>query len=159
MFPSDYGSCFTSLAASLKHQGVCGFRNPKAIGSQLAEQPGAFGKLLGEIRERHPRWLLIIDQLEELLAPQAPVDADAFMRFLLGAVWEEGFRVLGTLRSDFLPRLIESPLRELFPDALYPLALPGPAALTRMITGPARLAGVQVRSKDATAACRCWPRR
>jgi hypothetical protein len=91
--------------------------------------------------------LLFVDQLEELWTPASRDFRKPFIKLLSQAGNNPGLRVLVTLRADFLPQCMAEPdLAELLQKAgaIFPLGHPGPAALTRMIEGPAERAGVKL---------------
>src|SRR5262249_45072269 len=89
--------------------------------------------------------LLIVDQFEELVSR---VTRDAAQEFLVileraAAVSTPDVRVVGTLRSDALSKLLELWARP-SPFASHLLAPLGRAALSQVIEGPARVAGLHV---------------
>ncbi len=102
--------------------------------------------------KQHPRFLLVVDQLEELFSCphwQEP-ERRAFAALLealarSGKVW-----VLATMRADFLGTVQTQPslvaLRS--GGGQYDLLPPDIAALRRLITEPARLAGVRFEAQD-----------
>jgi WD40 repeat protein len=143
----DHGVDPGSLASVLK-------RDPAdAIGlnimpafSRASERAGGAVKLL-----------LIIDQMEELWTdPKIADQSELFLTALewlacTGCVW-----VLATLRTDFYPlaqlspafvRLKESDgLPDRVPSGQYDLVPPGLGSIQRMITEPARIAGLRFES-------------
>ena len=81
------------------------------------------------------RWLLIVDQFEELFGSKQ--GADFIDRLLSGN--SEKFQVLATLRSDFFHHcLTHPPLSRavMLPRAQFPLGPPNRLALERMVSGP-----------------------
>lgn len=100
------------------------------------------------------RVLLLLDQMEELWTGRHIAEADR-TRFLsaVEALARCGHvAVLATLRSDFYPHAQQSEafLRLKENRGHFDLLPPGPAALQRLITEPARLAGVTFERSEAT---------
>ena len=100
------------------------------------------------------RVLLVLDQMEELWTDPLRITPETRERFLeaIEALAASGhLACLATLRSDFYPQAQLSPafLRLKGERGHVDLTPPGPAALQRLITEPARLAGLQFE-KDAT---------
>jgi len=92
------------------------------------------------------RMLLVLDQMEELWTdPRCTAQERETLLAAIEALAESGqVWVLATLRSDFYPQAQESDvlLRLKGANGQYDLRPPGPAALTRVIAEPARLAGL-----------------
>jgi hypothetical protein len=92
--------------------------------------------------------LLFVDQFEELVTEVTdPVRRMRFVEMLVSATLKSPrLRLVSTVRGEFFHRCIEAQpvLAELLRDrgATVPLAGPGASALTRMIEGPARRAGL-----------------
>ena len=100
------------------------------------------------------RVLLVLDQMEELWTDRR-ITAEDRERFLLAveALARSGHvAVLATLRSDFYPHAqqIETFLRLKGERGHFDLLPPGPAALGRLITEPARLAGARFEQDEHT---------
>jgi len=95
--------------------------------------------------------LLLIDQLEELHTDRrlSPEQRDAFYRALHALARSGRFWIVATLRSDFYALAQRDPafLALKGGDGQFDLLPPEPSALRRMITEPARLAGL-VFEKD-----------
>jgi len=91
--------------------------------------------------------LLFIDQFEELITVVSDDLRTRFIGALAAAAASPRIRVVGTVRSDFYHRCIDADARlaDLLADrgATVPLGTPGPAALSRMIAGPAERAGLR----------------
>src|SRR5262249_12995268 len=98
--------------------------------------------------------LLVLDQMEELWTDRR-ITAEARDQFLdtLECLARSGHvAVLATLRSDFYPDAQLSPifLRLKQERGHFDLLPPGPAALQRLITEPARLAGLRFERDERT---------
>lgn len=102
----------------------------------------------------HPetKILLVVDQFEELItlaqsdskANQSGSDSELtegqkFLEFLKVILQEcsQGLRVVVTLRSDFEPRFINSPLKDYWNDARFPVRAMNSDELREAIAGPA----------------------
>jgi len=110
--------------------------------------PGALGALLEEHAPRSGVLLLVIEQMEELLALGAPQlrDLDALLASALASP-DSRLRLLTTLRSDFFHRLDQMPrlARMLGDTALrYQLHPMDREALARVIRGMAQRAGLRL---------------
>ncbi|MFN0104705.1 MAG: SUMF1/EgtB/PvdO family nonheme iron enzyme [Bryobacteraceae bacterium] len=146
MTPLEMGDPSASLRASLvtacrEHDG---FEDKLNLASALEHQP------LSELAERllppnDTRWLLILDQMEELFAPDKKEEGAKFIDRLLEATKPlatgkpSRFQVLATLRADFFHYCLEHPplkravARE---GGQFLLSAPGRLALERMVGGP-----------------------
>jgi len=93
------------------------------------------------------RLLLVLDQTEELWTDRriTPADREQFLHCLETLAHSGHVAVLATLRSDFYPQAQKLPtfLRLKGERGHYDLLPPGAAALGRLITEPARLAGIR----------------
>jgi WD40 repeat protein len=100
------------------------------------------------------RLLLLVDQMEELWTDRRLTDEDRSRFFAaLEALARSGHvAVLATLRSDFYPHAQREPgfLRLKSERGHYDLLPPGPAALRRLITEPARLSGWRFERDERT---------
>ena len=100
-------------------------------------------------RRTEPRFLLAIDQFEELFTFSDPEERGRFDRLLAGALDDPDcpLFVISTVRADFLdrfedlPRLVAVRNRVGRPWTLAPIGTDG---LREVIAGPARLAGLDV---------------
>ncbi|OHV30847.1 hypothetical protein CC117_27420 [Parafrankia colletiae] len=93
------------------------------------------------------RLLLVVDQAEELLARAGPPVRAQFFALLAAASGGGLVRVVATLRSEYLDRLIEqtAPVGlRVRPEALYPLERD---LLPLVIAGPARSAGLRIEDE------------
>jgi len=133
-----------ALAWSIREAGVPGFGDADDEAAALREDPTTFPALLQRVlagRPRHAEWLLILDQLDELFTSVEPERARRFLEdLLLPAIGQPRFRVVATVRSDFLDRCIAHPAlcEELNADAQFGVSAPGPAKMAAMIEGPVR---------------------
>ncbi|HWB11977.1 MAG TPA: formylglycine-generating enzyme family protein [Pirellulales bacterium] len=101
------------------------------------------------------RVLLVIDQMEELWTDPKPISAEERKTFLdaVEALARSGLvAVLATLRSDFYAKAQQMPafVRLKGERGHFDLLPPGPASLRRLITEPARLAGLRFERNDQT---------
>lgn len=108
---------------------------------KLRDGAAAFPDLLRRVHEKlppHGEWLLILDQMEELFTPACEQHREPFLDLLLEASEQPRFRIIATIRSDFLDQCVAHPgLSEIQNNGgHYGLPAPGPQALSRMITGP-----------------------
>ncbi len=133
------GDPFAALAASLLRD-LTGLKI-----AQLAQALREDSGLLGEIGQNalldspnDQRFLLFIDQFEELFATVNSRFREPFMEMIARATECEQIRIVATLRGDFYGKCVEVPkLAKLLEDSTYPLPIPGMAALYEMITRPA----------------------
>jgi WD40 repeat protein len=82
------------------------------------------------------RTVVVVDQLEELFT-LAAAQADEFCDELKGLATRRGCRVVVTLRADFYPQFMTSPLWPLLRDHRLELLPLGGDSLRRAIVGPA----------------------
>jgi WD40 repeat protein/energy-coupling factor transporter ATP-binding protein EcfA2 len=113
------------------------------VGRQLGE--GGLRGLVDELLlAARSRWLLlVIDQFEELLTQTPPAQRARFAH-LLRPVLRGPLAVVATLRPEFLDPLLVDAELAILPtrtDTLRPLPR---EALSTVVTGPARLAGIAV---------------
>ncbi|MBK8257753.1 MAG: protein kinase [Polyangiaceae bacterium] len=81
------------------------------LGSRLSTEPGFLAKQLrARARRKGEKILLVIDQLEEVYTLASARDRAAFFACLAGVADDVGspLRVVTTLRSDFLDRLVDA---------------------------------------------------
>jgi len=135
---------YLALVWSLAEARIPGLGEQSAEAAALRGDAGAFAELLGRVLAGRParaEWLLIVDQFEELFTSVEPETSAHFLdQLLLRAIDLPRFRVVATVRSDFLDRCIAHPgLREeINADAPFGVGAPGPAAMASMIEGPVR---------------------
>lgn len=98
------------------------------------------------------RWLLILDQMEELWTDQqtTPEDRERFLSAMEALARSGHVSVLATIRSDFYHHAQQSPtfLRMKGTYGQYDLLPPDAASVHRLITEPARLAGVKFERQE-----------
>jgi len=111
---------------------------------------GAGQGSLAELAERllprgDARWLLILDQMEELFAPDRKQESAAFLDRLLEGTRPQSsgapsrFQVLATLRADFFHYCLDHPPLKRAVEregGTFLLGPPGRLALERMVSGP-----------------------
>ena len=136
------GDPFLALAWGLARapQGL-GLDAPSEAAAIKGHGAAALADLLSRTLAGRPaeaRWLLIIDQFEELFTAVDEELAGEFLETLCDALEEPRLRVLGTLRVDLLHRVGALPelARLLNAGGYYGLAPPSPAALERIVVGP-----------------------
>lgn len=90
--------------------------------------------------------LLVVDQLEELLAPGREAQADGFLRLLRGAFDRPGNPLLAltTLRSDFFSALQRQPALEGLPREAFPLTDMPADRVRQVIEGPAACVDIEI---------------
>lgn len=149
--PAERGNDpFLSLAVALQTASPQTGLSDQAIARRLqtGEQVAA---LFQTILARDPpaqELLLVIDQFEEVFT-RCEAYSNAFLERLAEWLKLPRIRCIVTLRSDFYPRAIESPmLAELLRQdrSSFPLAPPGVGALYDMITRPAEAAGLTLEA-------------
>ena len=98
--------------------------------------------------------LLLLDQMEELWTDRryGDKDRDQFLEAMEALARSGHISVLATLRSDFYPQAQRNPtfLRLKGERGHFDLLPPGAAALQRLITEPARLAGLRFECDERT---------
>jgi eukaryotic-like serine/threonine-protein kinase len=130
------------------------------LGARVLEEPGFLARELHR-RAGSDGLILFVDQMEELVTVGDPVELTAFDA-ALAQISEgvAGVRVITTVRSDFLTRLVALPRfgQELSRVLYFVRPLP-PERLRDVITGPAAATNVSFESEamiselvDATAA-------
>ncbi len=133
---------FEALTWSLNGLPIPGFGDPCREAKRLAADPDTFGDLLARVlsgRPAHAEWLLILDQLEECFTSVPPDLSDRFLDDLLIAAAEQPrFRVVASVRSDFLDRCVDHARLSgvLNDNGQYGVRVPARLAMERMITGP-----------------------
>jgi tRNA A-37 threonylcarbamoyl transferase component Bud32 len=126
---------FEQLAAALAIPG----RPAASAAAQLRAHPDSLSLLLGEVaRERGGQVLLFIDQFEEVFTLATdPAEALAFCdRLARAAAPREPWRVVITLRDDFLGRLAAAPAMRPHLGAVVVLGPLAAADLREAVTGP-----------------------
>jgi formylglycine-generating enzyme required for sulfatase activity len=143
MTPAELGDDPLLALANSLTKGADGLHAlvPREWAARLATDRDAFAELLDEALHNRPseaEWLLVLDQLEELftLVPQA--HRKTFLDRLLEAAALPRFRVVATVRADFLPACGDHPglNRVINQGHLYYVGQPDALALARMVMGP-----------------------
>lgn len=111
---------------------------PAALGAALAS---AFAAEPGQ-----PAVLLVVDQLEELVTTSTPEAAARFVQALRAALAPEAGELycLATLRADYVGALQSLPAWGALPFRQQPLAPMNASHFAEIITGPARVAGLEL---------------
>jgi tetratricopeptide (TPR) repeat protein len=107
----------------------------------------------GSTRQFHAGLLILVDQLDELFAPDVvPEQRAAFVRLLAGLTGTGQVWLLTTLRADLYERFLEEKgLLELKASgASYDLPPPGPAELAEIVRHPAEAAGLEFETDAAS---------
>ncbi|MGH3912982.1 MAG: toll/interleukin-1 receptor domain-containing protein, partial [Pseudonocardiaceae bacterium] len=99
--------------------------------------------LLADPSDPQQRLLIVVDQFEELLTQTAPAERARFAD-LLHPTTTGPTRVVGTLRPEFLDKLLADPTLAALPLDISPLRPLPSEALRLVIEGPARLAGIRI---------------
>ncbi len=109
----------------------------------IAELPALLERSRRRAGRRFGRTLLVIDQMEELVTLSGEHDRELFLRGLWEAVrHDRQFRVLATLRVEFLGDLLESAESRLFTQPVAIGAL-GRDELTEVVEKPADAVGMR----------------
>jgi hypothetical protein len=141
MRPLEMGGAAASLHAAL----VRALQDHDGFEDKLDAAAGVSQGSLAELAERllppgNPRWLLILDQMEELFAPEQREEGATFLDRLIEAARPPSrFQVLATLRADFFHHCLDHPplKRAVARDGgTFLLSAPGRLALERMVAGP-----------------------
>ncbi len=148
MKPGEMKTPFDSLASCLAQSLKDNSRFEEKAGLAKTAAGGSLSELAGRLlagSDPRARWLLILDQMEELFtAGNAPETAE-FLRELLSAAKPPGrktasrFQVVATLRADFEHySLAYPPLAEAInaPGGRFTVLAPTRPAMERMVSGP-----------------------
>lgn len=121
----------------------------QATRRKLEETPGFLREALENTLAKGPetrRVILFIDQFEELFTLVGAGLREKFLLMLKDATGSERVLTVVTMRSDFFRLCDESDiLRDLInvnANSTYPLGVPGPLEMYKMIVKPARAAGL-----------------
>ena len=117
--------------------------------SAPADAPAALGAALASAfaaEPGRPAVLLVVDQLEELVTTSAPEAAARFVQALRAALAPEAGELycLATLRADYVGALQAHPAWGALPFRQQPLAPMSASHFAEIITGPARIAGLEL---------------
>ncbi len=99
------------------------------------------------------RLIVLLDQMEELFARSIPHSVMVQFFEAIEALAQSGLVwVVATVRSDFYQECLKVPaLVRMKGSVTYDLTAPGPDALLRVVTGPAKLAGLKFDKKGETS--------
>ena len=124
--------------ARLLPTGLAPASAPAVLGAALASAFAA--------EPERPAVLLVVDQLEELLTTSEPEAAARFVQALRVALAPERGELycLATLRADYLAALQALPLWGALPFRQQPLAPMDASHFAEIISGPARVAGLEL---------------
>ena len=158
MTPTEWGDDpLCSLVSSLKKEAPpdLSWLRPGPEYQRLKANPETFPALIERVLARRPpaaEWLLLLDQMEELFIHPVGDRGNAFLDFLLEAVKQPRFRVVATVRTDFLDRCVAHPglCGVLNRQGQYSVAAPGRLALERMVGAP--VTDVELWERPATGA-------
>jgi hypothetical protein len=164
MRPAEMGSPMEALraatVAAIKErdgfEGLLDFDWDQAL-ADIESGSGSLAALAERLLAGHPgcRWLLILDQMEELFTTVDEARREAFIEQLIDASkpGDEGkprFQVLGTLRADFFHHCVGHPNLKLVAagGGQFLLGPPDRLSLERMVSGP--LTDVDLLDKDSS---------
>jgi WD40 repeat protein len=99
--------------------------------------------LLAGLGPRRTHLLIVVDQFEELLTQAMPAERARFAD-LLGPALAGPVQVVGTLRPEFLDQLLADPDLAVLPTRVHTVRPLRREALSAVVEGPARLAGIDV---------------
>lgn len=95
------------------------------------------------VRDRGERLLVYVDQFEEAFSATDPTTSREFVDTIVALADEDLATIVLSLRADFLGTALQHEgLARRMRGATLPVGPPGLAALSRMITEPARIAGL-----------------
>lgn len=132
-----------SLAAALAD-------DASAVGARLQHRFAAIAPIEAPASRPHPRFILVFDQLEELVTLADGGEA-AFAALALSSLLDAApsLRLIATVRSDFLTRLAALPgLGDAITGALYLCKPLSQGSIREVVVGPARLTGLRFESPD-----------
>jgi WD40 repeat protein len=125
-----------------------GNASPDEVAAEVERLRGeGLGPTANSLRAAGRPLLLIVDQFEELLDTEQPLDRDLLELLLPPAGSEQAAcRVVLTLRGDFLWDVLGLGIR--LDERLYPVAALGEPQLRQVIERPATALGVRFESKE-----------
>jgi hypothetical protein len=149
MVPSQGSHPFDALLRVVHAEAEQAGVNSYESAQRLVSQPGILPDLLKTIVTKGMSadgLVFFLDQMEELFTGQTKYRAEAFLSALYRAVNEAPFRVIGTIRSDFLHYCHEHGdlLRILRGRGHYPLGRVQSYMLHDIIVKPAQCAGLSI---------------
>lgn len=122
----------------------------EALANALADGPSTFGREIRGALGSGRGLVLFIDQLEEILTQAGQVEAETVARlFSWTGNPAPGFRILASLRGDFLGRLAAAPgMGDAFPSVLYFLRPLSAERVREAVMGPAEATGFRFETKE-----------
>ena len=149
MVPSQGGHPFDALMRVLHSEAERAGVNSYESGQRLLSEPGIFSELLKTIITKGVSadcLILFLDQMEELFTVQTKDRAEPFLSALFRAVNEASFRVIATIRSDFLHHCHEHDdlLKVLRGSGHYPLGRAENYMMADIIVKPAQCAALTI---------------
>jgi formylglycine-generating enzyme required for sulfatase activity len=148
--PAERGyNPFRALALALPSLLPSGRPSVDDMATRLTSEPGYIETLAGELLTGKPadsELLLFVDQFEELFTARVDKEHRAPFVALMEAIAKANrVRLVLSLRADYYAHCTEYPgLAALLREGSFPLAAPDDRALTEMVEGPARVAGLEV---------------
>jgi hypothetical protein len=148
--PIFFGNPFLALAYALKAVlGTTG-RREVDLAEELRMKPDGFAAYADQLLSGSSptaKFLLIVDQFEEIFTLVADDDRAEFIGLIETVVGLPKIRVVATIRADFTANVAEiAALALIFQGrGIFLLSAPGVLALTEMIRRPARVAGYEIR--------------
>ncbi len=121
----------------------------ESLAEALADGLPAFGRALRQALGPRRGLVLFVDQLEELVTQSEPAEG-SLAATLFGWIRDPvpGFRILATVRGDFLGRLASvRGIGDALSSVLYFLRPLSPERLREAVVGPARLTGIAFESE------------
>lgn len=149
MVPSQGNHPFDALMRVLHSEAERAGVNSYESGQRLLSEPGIFSELLKTIISKGVSadcLVLFLDQMEELFTVQTKDRAEPFLSALFRGVNEASFRVIATIRSDFLHYCHEHDelLKVLRGSGHYPLGRAENYMMADIIVKPAQCAALTV---------------
>ena len=151
MIPGQMHSPTASLRAAFNDalRTKSKFRSKSDLAAKVEDEDEPLNRLAEEVlgvnKAADARWLLIVDQLEELFTGEKRGEGARFLDRLIEATQpgQDGkpsrFQVIATLRSDFLGHCADHPPLRRVLNAVggqFMLGAPNRVALERMVSGP-----------------------
>ncbi len=148
VIPGKQGDPFLSLATALDHQFPDFGWQVADLAQRLRDDPAHIATVADEAMGKAgggAQLLLFIDQFEEVFASKVDTATRAaFFALLHSAVACPLLRVVISMRADFYTQWPQDEAAtRLLRDGHFPVAVPGLAALARMIEAPAEAAGLR----------------
>jgi hypothetical protein len=148
--PADLGeNPFLALAAAVAPF-LEGARTPLQIANQFVADPESARTECSATLARRAEWarfLIFIDQLEELFTISAPRLRDSFVQTIDALASMPSVVLVSTMRADFFPNAVTWPrLADILQRGHYLLLPPGLQALSDIVRLPAERSGVTIEN-------------